>query len=244
MGQDKRRVVLDQLLQLDKQFAAVGAGLTGHAQAAHGGSGQVLKHGMRGAGADMMTRHDNTFSAERQLHALREPLYDARKALVALLDRFWLHVLLGHPHTQLLVMQDDVEPLAYLEHVSLSWVADPPRLHSAYSGRGAAPASVPASAARESCKGFSLQFHFAENEWFADKLLVKSFVRVNETQQVSSSAVQWRPGQSLVDGQDPSFFDWFLDEEDEFDLGLVFLHELIPNAIAYYLHAAQLSHTL
>mmetsp|Transcript_9127 Transcript_9127/g.19333 ORF Transcript_9127/g.19333 Transcript_9127/m.19333 type:complete len:215 (+) Transcript_9127:150-794(+) len=166
---------------------------------------------------------------------LKQPLLDARRALVPLVDRFWLRVLATHPDTFRLVMQDDVEPLAYLDHVDVAYVQ--PR-------NGAAKGEVNHSPSilDEGLRARSLEvrFEFAENEWFEDRVLYKRVVDFDGVCSVETSGVTWRNNNVKLTGPgETSFFQWFEEGGDDRGLAQCIAERVFPSALKYFLMSVE-----
>jgi len=101
--------------------------------------------------------------------------------------------------------------------------------------------------------GFSINFHFSENEYFENKVLSRTFAMGEDGEQLfSGTEIKWKEGQELTKKPEdpnseeavakyPTFFEWFSEDDnpnsmlaaDEF--GEIIKEDIWANPLQYYL---------
>eukprot|EP01122_Echinamoeba_exundans_P002033 TRINITY_DN119_c0_g1_i1.p1 TRINITY_DN119_c0_g1~~TRINITY_DN119_c0_g1_i1.p1 ORF type:complete len:392 (-),score=72.88 TRINITY_DN119_c0_g1_i1:215-1390(-) len=143
----------------------------------------------------------------------RKPLFEARSRIIKQVPGFWLKALMGHELLQVLFTNSEDRKLLGKHLVDL-------RVEEI-----------------DKTNGFRIIFEFSANRYLEKNILWKEF-RYNEdgTEVVTSSGVQWKPGQDVTkrDGRAESFFTWFNAEEQDFEIGLLIKEKIFQNPMAFY----------
>jgi template-activating factor I len=170
---------------------------------------------------------EEILKVEQKFSSLRKPHYQKRGDCIAKINNFWVSAFVNHPQVSALLNSEDEEALQHLTVVEVEEFED---IKS----------------------GYKINFHFAENEFFENKVITKEF-HLNETGEPSSKStpIVWKPGKDLTQSSSPqkaagkkrsyaqqeSFFGWFLDHTDAGadELGEVIKDDIWPNPLQYYL---------
>jgi template-activating factor I len=164
---------------------------------------------------------EEILQVERKYNKLREPFYKKRAEDIATIEAFWVTAFINHPQISALLNEKDEEALAYLSNMQVSENDD---IKS----------------------GYKIVFEFKENPFFSNLVLEKE-LKLNDSgePECSSTAINWKPGKSLVENgaaakknpslESDSFFQWFSDNNGQDELGEIIKDDLWPNPLQYYL---------
>ncbi|GJP47629.1 hypothetical protein CLOM_g6809 [Closterium sp. NIES-68] len=174
---------------------------------------------------------DKVLEVEQKYNKLRRPIYERRQQLVSQVNDFWTTVLLNHNLLHAFFTDEDRQVLEYLRGLDVEDYKD---IKS----------------------GYSITFTFAENPYFSNKELTKSFKYTEEgTANVEATKIEWKEGMDLTAPkpkqekpgkkrqleEEESFFKWFeVDEAAQGTTGPDDVAELIkddvwPNPLQHYL---------
>ncbi|KAI8054699.1 hypothetical protein BDF22DRAFT_680579 [Syncephalis plumigaleata] len=95
---------------------------------------------------------------------------------------------------------------------------------------------------------FKIVLSFAENEFFTNTEISKSFKLEEERYTTTKAEIDWKEGKSLIITKDeddadeddvttlllPGFFTWFASEEDPLNLGAQIANDIFPDAISLF----------
>ncbi|KAJ1772450.1 hypothetical protein LPJ74_001541 [Coemansia sp. RSA 1843] len=172
---------------------------------------------------------DQLVDEEAALHAKYElkkaSLYKKREGVIANIPKFWLTCqLLGHCPTSLIEMED-AEAISYLQRIAIDRSTENPI-------------------------NYKIEFEFAENPYFSNKILVKEFdFSKKDHAKVINQKIDWKEGKDLTapakkeqgseesdefsENEDASFFCWFNDGNGS-ELADLIANDLFPNAGMYF----------
>lgn len=171
---------------------------------------------------------------EQKYNKLRKPHYQKRNQIIGQIPAFWATVFSNHPQVSSIVTERDEEALQYLTEMEVEEFED---IKS----------------------GYKVSFHFKENPFFINDLLVKEFHISDEAADgdlpaSKSTEIKWKPGKSLVPKADlkagakrgkddmstgsASFFSWFTDvvEDGICEIGESLKDDIWPNPLQYFLN--------
>ncbi|ESN98149.1 hypothetical protein HELRODRAFT_177392 [Helobdella robusta] len=168
---------------------------------------------------------DEILKVEQKYNKLRQPHYQRRSEMIAKISNFWVTAFVNHPQVSALLNEEDEEALQSLTKVEVQEFEDVK-------------------------SGYKINFHFAENQYFENKIISKEF-HLTETGDPSSKStpIVWKENKDLTkvrsssgrkrshSEQQESFFSWFLDHTDagSDELGEVIKDDIWPNPLQYYL---------
>ncbi|CAI5524752.1 unnamed protein product [Closterium sp. Naga37s-1] len=146
---------------------------------------------------------DKVLEVEQKYNKLKRPIYERRQQLVSEVNDFWMTVLLNHGLLHAFFTEEDRQVLEYLRGLDVEDYKDIKL-------------------------GYSITFAFAENPYFSNKELTKSYKYTEEgTANVEATKIEWKEGMDLTAPkpkqdkpgkkrqleEQESFFKWF--EVDE-----------------------------
>lgn len=145
----------------------------------------------------------------------RNALLDRRRELVMGVPHFWLRVLRNHPAFGGLLTEEDCARLQSLVDVEIVKM-------------------------KMQTGEFSVEFTFADNDFFGDRVVSKSYTYSDAGGiEVSTSALAWKPGmepQGLYSGRGSGFFHWLcMDAHDDRRLAEILRDDIYANAIDLYM---------
>lgn len=169
---------------------------------------------------------EEILKVEQKYIRLRWPHFQKRSVLIEKIPNFWVTTFINHPQISALLDEDDEDALHFLTKVEVHEIDD---LKA----------------------GYTISFHFAENEYFSNDVISKEF-HMNENGDPSSTStpIGWKEGKDLTKREtqnnakgkrkheEPeSFFSWFNDPGDAGadELGEVIKDDIWPNPLQYYL---------
>jgi len=170
---------------------------------------------------------EEILKVEVKYNKLRSPHYTKRQALIAKIPNFWVTAFINHPQVSSLLFEEDEEALQYMTGLEVQEFDD---IKS----------------------GYKIVFTFAENPFFSNTSISKSF-HVTELGEPTSEAdaIEWKAGKDLTapkpnkpgskrahdEAGGLSFFSWFSDHGDagSDELGELLKDEIWPNPLQYYL---------
>jgi len=172
---------------------------------------------------------EEILKVEQKFNKLRNPYFQKREVQTGKIPKFWAWVLLNHPQFSCLL--SEVDEKIFLDHLTKLSVED----------------------VEKEATGFSINFHFSENEWFSNEVLSKTFAMGEDGEQVyTGTEIKWKEGKELTRKPEdpncedavakyPSFFEWFTAEEadnpmlaaDEF--GEIIKEDIWANPLQYFL---------
>jgi len=173
---------------------------------------------------------EEILKVEQRYNKLRQPHFTKRTALIEKIPNFWVTAFINHPQVSALLSEADEEVLQHLTKLEVQEFDD---IKS----------------------GYKIIFTFAENEFFTNQTISKSF-HVSETGEPNSKgdSIEWKAGKDLTgkssskaggkrqhEDTQESFFSWFGDHGDagSDELGEVIKDEIWPNPLQYFLAAEE-----
>jgi nucleosome assembly protein 1-like 1 len=129
---------------------------------------------------DQMSNYLSERAALERKYAERmKPLYERRRSIVPQIPQFWACALTNNDTCAEWINEDDVKVLEHLIDIT--------------------------NEDREDGKGFTLTFHFQENDYFTNVVLTKTYNVPNlllsdepSLKQVIGDTIHWKPGKSLT----------------------------------------------
>ncbi|KAJ2557264.1 hypothetical protein EV175_001454 [Coemansia sp. RSA 1933] len=172
---------------------------------------------------------DQLVDEEAALHAKYElkkaALYKKREVVISRIPKFWLTCLEKHPIITSLIEMEDAEAISYLQRIAINRSIENPI-------------------------NYKIEFEFAENPYFTNKILVKEFdFSKKDHAKVVNQNIDWKEGKDLTapakkeqssgesdefsENEDASFFCWFNDGNGS-ELADLIANDLFPNAGMYF----------
>uniref|UniRef100_V9KK48 Protein SET-like protein n=1 Tax=Callorhinchus milii TaxID=7868 RepID=V9KK48_CALMI len=169
---------------------------------------------------------EEILQVERKYSQLRKPHFERRSCLIHSLPGFWVTAFLNHPQLSALIDENDEETFNYMTRLEVEEFED---IKS----------------------GYRIKFHFGDNPYFENSLLIKEFHLGTGGKPVSQSTpIKWRKGMDLTalnKGVDEkgrkrghrSFFSWFTEHRNPTtdEVAEVLKDDMWPNPLQYYLIA-------
>jgi len=178
---------------------------------------------------------------EQSYNKLRQPHYQQRSQHIANIPKFWLTTFSNHPQLCLLISPEEEELLGRLTQLEVQDLE---------------------------AGGYKISFHFAENSYFSNKVLVREFHlphhhdhsaegdagHAHTTAGSTATKIDWLPGKDLTSkskngssaGQkrQPSsgaFFDWFGSTNDPSsdEFAEIIKDEIWPNPLQFFLSSGE-----
>jgi template-activating factor I len=166
---------------------------------------------------------EEILKVEQKYNKLRKPFFDKRNELIKKIPRFWVTAFVNHPQVSAILDEEEEECLHYLQAVEVEEFDD---IKS----------------------GYRLKFHFDENPFFENDVLVKEFHLSSAGEPTSTATeIKWKDGMDLTKHQDKgkkrphhqarTFFRWFGDNTDPSadDIAEVIKDDMWPNPLQYFL---------
>ncbi|ELT99437.1 hypothetical protein CAPTEDRAFT_157590 [Capitella teleta] len=164
---------------------------------------------------------------EQKYNKLRKPLYGKRNKLISTIPNFWVTAFSNHPQISVHLTEDDDDCLQSLTEVEVEEFED---IKS----------------------GYRIKLHFAENEFFKNKVLSKEFHLSTTGSDGSwdpvseSTEIQWKKGKKPASPKGKgkrkhdmlaSFFQWFADNTNPSmdELAEVIKDDMWPSPLQYFL---------
>ncbi|CAI5464561.1 unnamed protein product [Closterium sp. Yama58-4] len=117
---------------------------------------------------------DKVLEVEQKYNKLKRPIYERRQQLLSEVNDFWMTVLLNHGLLHAFFTEEDRQALEYLRGLDVEDYKD---IKS----------------------GYSITFTFAENPYFSNKELTKSYKYTEEgTAKVEGTKIEWKEGMDLT----------------------------------------------
>ncbi|CAI5464381.1 unnamed protein product [Closterium sp. Yama58-4] len=117
---------------------------------------------------------DKVLEVEQKYNKLKRPIYERRQQLISEVNDFWMTVLLNHNLLHAFFTEEDRQALEYLRGLDVEDYKD---IKS----------------------GYSITFTFAENPYFSNKELTKSYKYMEEgTANVEGTKIEWKEGMDLT----------------------------------------------
>ncbi|XP_074562991.1 NAP1-related protein 2-like isoform X2 [Curcuma longa] len=172
---------------------------------------------------------DKVFEVEQKYNEVRRPVYVKRADIIKNIPDFWLTAFLSHPALGDLLSGKDQEVFKFMQSIEVEDFKDVKM-------------------------GYSITFNFAENPYFEDKKLTKSYAFADEgTANISGTKIRWKQGMDLLaNGNvqekkgskrpfvEESFFSWFNENLQENLSGVmdevaeIIKEDLWPNPLKYF----------
>lgn len=168
---------------------------------------------------------EEILTTEQKYNKLRKPFFEKRNKVIERIPNFWVTAFVNHPQISAILEEEEEDCLQHLKKVEIEELED---IKS----------------------GYKIILHFSENPYFSNSVLTKSF-NLGATGEPSSesTSIKWKAGKDLSkkavngkdpaddDGEDRSFFQWFVDNEDPSadDIAEVLKDDVWPNPLQYYL---------
>ncbi|XP_048475796.1 protein SET-like [Rhincodon typus] len=163
---------------------------------------------------------------ERKYGELRRPHFERRNRLIEDIPGFWVTAFLNHPQLSALIDENDEEAFNYMTRLEVEEFED---IKS----------------------GYRIKFHFGENPYFENNLIIKEFHLGTGGKPVSQSTpIKWKKGMDLTalsKGLDEkgrkrghrSFFSWFTEHRNPTtdEIAEVLKDDMWPNPLQYFLIA-------
>lgn len=168
---------------------------------------------------------------EQKYNEQRKPLYDKRGAIISTIPNFWITAMMNHPDLNALLDEAEEDCLHHLTNIE---VEEFPDIKS----------------------GYQIKFHFGENPYFENRVLVKEFHLGGENPVSVSTQIQWKEGcpsslrhaaghknntssgkRKHHETSTKTFFSWFTDNVDPStdDIAESIKDDLWPHPLQYYL---------
>ena len=149
---------------------------------------------------------EEILKVEQKYNQMRKPFYEKRSAIISKIPKFWLTAFINHPQLTQIIEEDEEDCLQFLSKLEVEEFED---IKS----------------------GFKIQFHFTENQYFSNKVLMKEFQLGTSGDPTSTStSIEWKQGYNLVEKAEQraalakgnrkrqlefrTFFTWFCDNTD------------------------------
>lgn len=162
---------------------------------------------------------------EKKYNALRKPLFEQRNTIIKRIPNFWVTALINHSQISAILDERDENCLNFLEKIYVEEFDD---IKS----------------------GYAINFFFAENPYFENKVLTKEF-HLNENDGPTSvnTQIKWKEGRNKQSRnvaqknkrkrslEYHTFFDWFQDNSDPINdqIGELIKDDLWHNPLQYFL---------
>jgi len=170
---------------------------------------------------------EEILQVEQRYNKQRQPHYQKRAVQISKIPRFWLATFLNHPQLCQMISPEDEQVLENLTQVEVQEFDD---IKS----------------------GYKISFHFADNQFFKNKVLVREF-HMSEVNSSGANAtkIEWFPGKDLTanksrkSGQKRAtcgaFFEWFSSMQDPSgdEYGEIIKDEIWPNPVQFYLMSTE-----
>ncbi|CAG0885760.1 unnamed protein product, partial [Darwinula stevensoni] len=172
---------------------------------------------------------EEILKVEQKYNQLRKPYFEKRNNIIKRIPNFWITAFINHPQISTILDEDEEECLHFLTKVEVEEFED---IKS----------------------GYKIAFHFDENPYFENKVLVKEFHLDSTGDPYSkSTAITWKDDMDLTAKKksanlkgkqgrkrpfEPrSFFSWYLQEGDPSadDIAEIIKDDLWPNPLQYFL---------
>ncbi|XP_060678406.1 protein SET-like [Hemiscyllium ocellatum] len=169
---------------------------------------------------------EEILQVERKYGGLRRPHFERRNRLIEDIPGFWVTAFLNHPQLSALIDENDEEVFNYMMRLEVEEFED---IKS----------------------GYRIKFHFGENPYFENSLIIKEFHLGTGGKPVSQSTpIKWKKGMDLTalsKGLDEkgrkrghrSFFAWFTEHRNPTtdEIAEVLKDDMWPNPLQYFLIA-------
>lgn len=175
---------------------------------------------------------EEILKVEQKYNSLRQPFYEERAKEIQKIDKFWVTVFVNHPQISALLDEEDEDALHFLT-------------------------SVDVKESEDIKSGYEINFHFAENKYFENKVISKKFSVSNDSEgemKCEATQIIWKPKMDLTKRQSDitngtgqkrhheepeSFFSWFNDHSEggTDEVGELIKDDIWPNPLQYYLGA-------
>lgn len=170
---------------------------------------------------------EEILKVEQKYNQLRKPHFERRNDLIKKIPNFWVTAFVNHPQVSAILDEEEEESLHYLTTLEVEEFDD---IKS----------------------GYRVKFHFDENPFFENDVLVKEFHLSTSGDPTSTSTeIKWKEGMDLTKNithpaekgkkrphqQPRTFFTWFLDNSDPSadDVAEVIKDDMWPNPLQYFL---------
>jgi template-activating factor I len=178
---------------------------------------------------------DEILDVERKYNQLRKPILAKRNESISKIGNFWIRTMQNHPQLAMLIDDEEDDCLQYLSKIHVEEAEDVK-------------------------SGFKIEFHFAQNPYFENEVLVKEYPmgdsdgggdsESDTLKLTQSTEILWKPGMDLVNRmgkvtinprkrrhQVRTFFSWFSEKSDPHfdDIGELIRADLWTNPLAYFM---------
>jgi len=174
---------------------------------------------------------EEILKVEQKYNQERKPFFDKRNELIAKIPNFWETTFVNHPQLSAILDEEEEECLKHLKKLEVEEFDD---IKS----------------------GYRIKFHFEENPFFENNVLVKEFHLATHGEPSSKSTpIKWKPDMDLTAkhkeasknngaggrrrrfDQSRTFFSWFTDHGDASadDIAEVIKDDMWPNPLQYFL---------
>jgi len=168
---------------------------------------------------------EEILKVEQKYNKLRKPYFEKRNELIKKIPNFWVQAFLNHAQIRCLLSTEEEECIQHLKNIEVEEFED-------------------------IGSGYRIKFHFEENPFFENEVLVKEFHLASTGDPTcTSTEIKWKnteEGKSLKDvitskqhksKVEITFFLWFLENGDASsdDIAEVIKDDLWPNPLQYFL---------
>ncbi|XP_022652952.1 protein SET-like [Varroa jacobsoni] len=175
---------------------------------------------------------EEILKVEQKYNQERKPYFDKRNELIAKIPNFWETTFVNHPQISAILDEEEEECLKHLRKLEVEEFED---IKS----------------------GYRIKFHFEENPYFENDVLVKEFhLATSGDPSSNSTLIKWKPNMDLTAkhkeasknngasgqrkrryDQPRTFFTWFTDHADASadDIAEVIKDDMWPNPLQYFL---------
>jgi template-activating factor I len=173
---------------------------------------------------------EEILKVEQKYNQLRKPFFEKRNELIKKIPNFWVTAFVNHPQISAILDEEEEECLHYLIKLEVEEFDD---IKS----------------------GYRIKFHFDENPFFTNDVLLKEFHLGSTGDPTSTSTeILWKEGMDLTknvpnpvakanqrrmrpDVPPRTFFNWFADNTDASadDIAEVIKDDMWPNPLQYFL---------
>jgi len=174
---------------------------------------------------------EEILKVEQKYNQERKPFFDKRNELIAKIPNFWETAFVNHPQISRILDEEEEECLKHLKKVEVEEFED---IKS----------------------GYRIKFHFEENPFFENTVLVKEFnLATSANPSSKSTPIKWKPDMDMTAkykeasknngagggkhryDQPRTFFTWFTNHSDASadDIAEVIKDDIWPNPLQYFL---------
>ncbi|KAL3289757.1 hypothetical protein HHI36_023152 [Cryptolaemus montrouzieri] len=175
-----------------------------------------------------MKASEEILKIEQKYNQQRKPIFKKRGEVIKNIQNFWFTAIMNHPDLSSIVDEREEECLQFLNKIEVEEFED---IRS----------------------GYQIEFHFDENPFFENAVLIKEFhLEPVGSPNSQSTQIKWKDNNDLTKNTDnnfgksggrkrrlesKSFFLWFIDNVDPVsdDIAEIFKDDLWQNPLQYYL---------